>query len=134
MYYVYTLQCKDDTLYTGLARHLCRRMKEHAERSARCARYTRSHPVKALVGLWAVADRQTAARLEYAVKRLTRENKLRLLNEPERAAALIPDRAVIPVRGVTLADCLADKFDGESAADRLLSEVSLPDTQPTQSR
>ncbi len=121
MYYVYILRCKDDTLYTGLACHLCRRMKEHQSRNARCARYTRSHHAEALAGLWAMADRKTAARLEYAVKQLPRAEKDHLLREPERAGMLVPDSAVAPVGGVTLAACLSDAFDEEKAARLLLS-------------
>ena len=32
MYYVYMLWCRDDTLYTGTASDLCRRMRQHRER------------------------------------------------------------------------------------------------------
>lgn len=127
MYYVYTLRCRDNTLYTGLARHLCRRMKEHSTQNARCARYTRSHPVEALVGLWAITDRPTAARLEYAVKRLSREEKERLLREPERAKALLSGEAVVPLGGVTLSACLAGAFDEEAAARLLAAAEAAPD-------
>ena len=48
MYYVYIVRCRDGSLYTGLAKYLCRRMREHYERTAACAKYTRSRPVTAL--------------------------------------------------------------------------------------
>ena len=52
MYYVYMLWCRDDTLYTGTASDLCRRMRQHRDGGAACARYTRSHPPRELAGVW----------------------------------------------------------------------------------
>lgn len=52
MYYVYMLWCRDDTLYTGTAADLCRRMQQHRDGGAACARYTRSHPPRELAGVW----------------------------------------------------------------------------------
>ena len=70
MYYVYMLWCRDDTLYTGTASDLCRRMRQHRDGGAACARYTRSHPPRELAGVWRTEGRREALRLEYAVKRL----------------------------------------------------------------
>ena len=76
MYYVYMLWCRDDTLYTGTASDLCRRMRQHRDGGAACARYTRSHPPRELAGVWRTEGRGEALRLEYAVKRLSRQGKL----------------------------------------------------------
>ena len=86
MYYVYMLWCRDDTLYTGTASDLCRRMRQHRDGGAACARYTRSHPPRELAGVWRTEGRGEALRLEYAVKRLSRQGKLALLHRPETAA------------------------------------------------
>lgn len=51
-----------------------------------------------------------ALRLEYAVKRLSRQGKLALLHRPETAADLLPGVAAEPVPGVTLAMCLEGEF------------------------
>ena len=39
MYYVYMLWCRDDTLYTGTASDLCRRMRQHRDGGAACAQW-----------------------------------------------------------------------------------------------
>ena len=113
MYYVYMVRCADGSHYTGLARHLCRRMREHVEKRRSCAKYTRSHPVVALDGLWRTQTRAAAARLEYAIKRLTKEQKQLLLAEPERASTLLLEDAVEAVRGVDLSMCLTGEFNEE---------------------
>ena len=113
MYYVYMVRCRDGSHYTGLARYLCRRMREHVDRLPACARYTRSHPVVALDGLWQVADRTAAARLESAIKRLTARQKQELLCCPERAEQLLPGEAVKPLPEVTLEMCLSGEFREE---------------------
>ena len=117
MYYVYMLWCRDDTLYTGTASDLCRRMRQHRDGGAACARYTRSHPPRELAGVWRTEGRREALRLEYAVKRLSRQGKLALLHRPDREtydsiarAVLLPGVAAEPVPGVTLAMCLEGEF------------------------
>lgn len=113
MYYVYMLRCRDGSYYTGLAKHLCRRMHEHVERLPACARYTRSHPVEALAALWKTTARSDAARLEAYIKRLPRQKKLALINMPERLmdeAAGVLDDVYTPVTGVSLAMCLRGEF------------------------
>ena len=52
-------------------------------------------------------------RLEYAVKQLTRREKLALLQRPDTAAELVSGGAVFePVPGVTLDMCLEGTFHG----------------------
>lgn len=60
--YVYIIRCRGGSLYTGIARSVCRRLRQHAEKSPACAKYTRSHPVEALEGLWRAPDLASAAR------------------------------------------------------------------------
>ena len=76
MYFVYLLCCADQTLYTGLAKDVERRLAEHQD-SPKGARYTRSRrPVQLLAISEPLPDRRAAARLEYAIKRKTRKQKL----------------------------------------------------------
>lgn len=74
---VYLLRCGDGSLYAGLARELERRVALHA--AGKGARYTRSRLPVALA--WSAGPlAPTAARkLEAALKRLTRREKLRLV-------------------------------------------------------
>ena len=83
MYYVYIVRCRDGSLYTGLAKYLCRRMREHAERAAACAKYTRSRPVTALEAVWRTETRSAAASLEALIKSLPRAQKLSLIADAE---------------------------------------------------
>ena len=75
MYYIYMVRCADESIYTGIAADLGRRLREHAEKSPAAAKYTRSRAVAALECAWTAADRSAASRLESAIKRLNREQK-----------------------------------------------------------
>ena len=120
MYYVYMLRCRDGSLYTGTAADLCRRMRQHAGGGSACAQYTRAHPPRELAGVWRTERQGDALRLEYAVKQLTRREKLALLQRPDTAAELeaalielVSGGAVFePVLGVTLDMCLEGTFHG----------------------
>ena len=90
MYYIYMVRCADDSLYTGIAADLGRRLREHVEKAPAAAKYTRSRQVEALEMARTASDRSAASRLEYAIKRLPREKKLQLIAEPTLLPALLP--------------------------------------------
>lgn len=76
---VYIVRCADDSLYTGIARDLKRRIAEHNADNGPGASYTRSRrPVK-LVYQEAAADRSMASKREYQIKQLSRAEKLALI-------------------------------------------------------
>lgn len=78
-YFVYMLRCSDDTLYTGITTDLKRRVDEH-NNSAKGAKYTKlRRPVK-LAYSEESEDRSSASKREYAIKQLTRKEKLELIN------------------------------------------------------
>lgn len=78
MYYLYILKCADGTLYTGIAKDLARRIKEHNS-STLGAKYTRGRrPVK-LVYSKKFRNRSLAAKAEASIKKLSRKEKLVLL-------------------------------------------------------
>ncbi|HET6463542.1 MAG TPA: GIY-YIG nuclease family protein [Candidatus Krumholzibacteria bacterium] len=79
MWFVYVVRCSDRSLYTGITTDVKRRVEEHND--GRGARYTRSRcPVK-LVYREKVADRGAALRREYEIKRMTAEEKLKLVSK-----------------------------------------------------
>ena len=79
MYYLYILQCADDTLYTGITTDLERRVEEHNS-SLLGAKYTRGRrPVK-LVYNEKYETRSEATREEMRLKKLTKDQKLQLLD------------------------------------------------------
>ena len=110
MYYVYIVRCRDGSLYTGLAKYLCRRMREHVDRAAACAKYTRSRPVTALEAVWRTETRSAAASLEALIKSLPRAQKLALIAAPEtllpRYDSRLPTQDYTPIPGITLEMCL----------------------------
>lgn len=82
MYYVYMLSCGDGSLYTGIAADVAHRLKQHM--AGKGAKYTRSHLPVTLVYQEALPDKSAALRREYAIKQLSRQEKLRLLADPEK--------------------------------------------------
>ena len=75
--YVYMVECADDTLYTGWATDVERRVKTH--NAGRGARYTRQRGPVRLVYVEEWPDRRTAMQRELEIKRMSRARKLRLI-------------------------------------------------------
>ena len=73
---VYILQCRDETLYTGITDDLERRISRH--NAGKGAKYTRGRgPVK-LVYREECDDKSHALKREHAIKAMTRTEKLAL--------------------------------------------------------
>lgn len=83
-YYVYILRCADDTLYCGYTDDLERRLKTHNAGGG--AKYTRSRLPVSLAYAERFADKSAAMKREWALKRLTRAQKLRLIADEESKA------------------------------------------------
>ena len=80
MWQVYILQCNDKTFYTGITTDLARRIIEHNS-SDLGARYTRSRrPVKLVYAIFK-QDRSSAAQEERRIKKLSRSEKLKIINK-----------------------------------------------------
>lgn len=79
VYFVYIVQCADESLYTGIATELERRVEEH-NGSEKGAKYTRvRRPVK-LVYSEEHPNRSAASKREYEIKKkMTRKQKLALI-------------------------------------------------------
>ena len=78
MYHVYIVQCADNTLYTGIAKELNRRISEHNS-SDKGAKYTKARRPVTLLYHEECADRSVASKREYAIKKMTKEKKLSLI-------------------------------------------------------
>lgn len=85
---LYIVRCTDDTLYTGIAADVARRLCEH-ETSARGAKYLRGKGPLKLEFSETVGDRATATALEYRVKRLTRAQKEAIIDGRESLRDLL---------------------------------------------
>lgn len=75
--YVYILCCSDDSLYTGWTLDLYNRIVTH--NNGKASKYTRGRlPVK-LVYFQVFDNKVDAQKREYAIKQLTRDEKLELI-------------------------------------------------------
>lgn len=76
-FYCYILECADGTFYTGWTTDPPRRERQH--NAGRGAKYTRTRrPVK-MVYIEAQLDRVTAMKRERAIKKMTREQKRKII-------------------------------------------------------
>jgi putative endonuclease len=75
---VYLLECNDagKTIYTGITNDLEARIATHNAGSG--AKYTQSRTPVKLLKSFVVADKSQALKIEYQVKKLTRQQKLDL--------------------------------------------------------
>jgi len=74
---VYIVECSDGTLYTGISNDVDKRIRDH--NSGIGSKYTKGRrPVK-LLARWDCASKSDASKMEYGIKRLAREDKLRAI-------------------------------------------------------
>ena len=82
MNYTYILRCSDGTIYTGWTNHLEERVRAHNE--GRGAKYTRSRGPVELVYYECLETKEEALRREYAIKQMSRMEKIRLIEQQRR--------------------------------------------------
>jgi putative endonuclease len=80
-WYVYILRCGDDTLYTGSTDDIARRLTAH--NSGKGAKYTRGRGPLELVYSEELPTHSDALKREIAIKRLTRKEKLMLIQKED---------------------------------------------------
>jgi putative endonuclease len=72
-WFLYLIECRDGSIYTGVALNVLARYAIHEK--GRGAAYTRSHPPKRLLTIVRFPSRSEALKAEYAMKRLSAEEK-----------------------------------------------------------
>ena len=77
-WWVYLVSCSDGSLYTGITTNVERRISEH-NTSKKGAKYTRNKRPVRLVYSEVQSDRSTASKREYFIKKLSRDEKLKLI-------------------------------------------------------
>ena len=75
--YTYIVECSDGSLYTGWTVNLNRRISAH--NSGKGAKYTKKRTPVKLVYYEVFGTRSEALRREYAIKKLPRSDKLKLI-------------------------------------------------------
>ncbi|HUW36756.1 MAG TPA: GIY-YIG nuclease family protein [Rhodocyclaceae bacterium] len=68
-WFLYLIECKDGSIYTGITTDVAARYAAHA--AGKGARYTRSHPPLRLLASVEYPDRSAAAGAEYRTKLLS---------------------------------------------------------------
>jgi len=75
-WFVYIVQCSDNTLYTGISTDVDKRIKTHNKKIG--AKYTRSRVPVILKYYKEYNNRSEASIEEYRIKQLSRKEKLKL--------------------------------------------------------
>jgi len=78
-YSIYILKCSDETLYTGITTDVERRVNEH-NTSQKGAKYTKLRRPVELVYSENAENRSEASKREYAIKQLSRLQKMELIH------------------------------------------------------
>ena len=77
MYFVYIIECRDGSLYTGITTDLERRLLEHKDGIG--GNYTRAKGAKRIVYSEECKDRSSALKREARIKKMTRKDKFDLV-------------------------------------------------------
>lgn len=76
--YTYIIKCKDNSLYTGWTNNIEKRMRAHNDGTG--AKYTRGRGPVTLVHLEVFDTKEEAMRREAAIKKLSKKEKLLLVD------------------------------------------------------
>jgi putative endonuclease len=92
-WFLYLIECRDGSIYTGIARDVAARYATHV--NGKGAKYTRSRPPRRLLAIVDYPDRSSASRAEYAMKQLSRADKRRFCLQRDALwqMHLLPDEA-----------------------------------------
>lgn len=79
MNYTYIVECSDGTLYTGWTNNLEKRLEAH--NAGKGAKYTKSRRPVRIVYQEIFETKEAAMSREFAIKKLSRKEKLNLIRE-----------------------------------------------------
>jgi len=86
-WFLYLIETASGNLYTGITTDVNRRFEEHL--SGTGSKYLRGKGPLKLVFQQPVSNRSIASQLEARVKKLSKKDKLKLLDQPERLSDLL---------------------------------------------
>ena len=73
-WFVYILECHDESLYTGITNNLEKRMLTH--KNGKGSKYVRAKGFKQILHVITVNNKSEAAKMEYQIKQLERNDKI----------------------------------------------------------
>lgn len=82
-WWVYFVECRDGTLYTGISTDLQRRLAQHNGELAGGAKYTQARRPVTLVYSEPSADRSQASRREYQLRKMPKDQKWALIQSTQ---------------------------------------------------
>ena len=89
------LRCQDNSIYTGITSDLKRRMKEHFEKTEKCAKYIITHTAIKLEMAWKTENRQLASKLEYYIKTLKKYQKEEIIKDSSKLEKFLGNKLEI---------------------------------------
>ncbi|WP_425125523.1 GIY-YIG nuclease family protein [Burkholderia gladioli] len=126
-WYLYLIECEDGSVYTGITTDVDARFAQHANGTG--ARYTRSRKPRAVLASFELADRSSASRAEYWVKRLTPAQKRELAGGRRSLDSVLP--AVIVVDDDEAIEAIEPAVTPiDMVIDAALAQVPLAATAP----
>lgn len=123
--FVYILRCGDGSLYTGWTTNLAKRLSTH--QAGKGAKYTKSHLPVELVYFETFESKQEAQAREYAIKKLTKEQKEQLVQTGASGKAVKAMDTTIPSGDLPL-HLTRSRTSGESK-DFLLRRCTEEDAE-----
>ena len=79
-WWVYIIQCRNTSLYTGITTDVERRFDEHQNNNRKASKYcARLRPLKLVYKSSAYENKSDASNEEYRIKKLSRKDKLYLI-------------------------------------------------------
>lgn len=76
-WFVYILECKNGSYYTGIAKDVEKRLKMHIEGSG--AKYTRANPPKGVIYSEKCVNMNAALKRESQIKKMSRKRKEKIV-------------------------------------------------------
>ncbi|MBR1884567.1 MAG: GIY-YIG nuclease family protein [Clostridia bacterium] len=83
------LRCMDNSIYTGIAKDLEKRINQHLTVDEKCAKYTKSHIAQKLEIAFVTETKKDACKLEYYIKRLSKCEKEEMISKRKISEKLL---------------------------------------------
>lgn len=81
-WWVYIIQCRNRSLYTGITTDVERRFDEHQNNNRKASKYcAKLRPLKLVYKSSAYENKSDASKEEYRIKQLSRKDKLLLIEQ-----------------------------------------------------
>jgi putative endonuclease len=111
-WFLYLIECADGSVYTGIAVDVEARFDKHLNGTG--ARYTRSRKPLQVLASFELADRSSALRAEYRVKRLSAPEKRALAAGTRTLESVMPE--VAPAQAEAKSEANAEAEAEEQAS------------------